>query len=73
VITLLAAASMASLPPFDASSYAAYREAIVPAAVEPDAEKVAWWADLWSAAIRANAQDKPILLFAMNGHPMGCT
>ena len=28
---------------------------------------------LWEAVVEANLEDKPILLWAMNGHPMACT
>lgn len=35
-------------------------------------EKIPWRTRLWSAALEANQADKPILLWAMNGHPLGC-
>jgi hypothetical protein len=46
--------------------------------VLPDAEELAWqglgWrASLWQGVVDAQAAGKPILLWAMNGHPLGCT
>ncbi|MES1227071.1 MAG: hypothetical protein ABUL72_00280 [Armatimonadota bacterium] len=34
---------------------------------------VGFYTTLWEAVTRANIEDKPILLWAMNGHPMACT
>lgn len=50
----------------------------VRAHVLPDAEELAWkalgWrASLWAGVVDAQAAEKPILLWAMNGHPLGCT
>lgn len=47
------------------------------AQIKPDAdgdawEKVPWLTDLWEARKRAAAQGKPILLWEMDGHPLGC-
>jgi hypothetical protein len=36
-------------------------------------EQVPWLADLWEARRRAAEQGKPILLWEMDGHPLGCT
>ncbi len=46
--------------------------------VRPDKSELAWrripWrASLWDAVIDANREKKPILLWAMNGHPLACT
>ena len=60
-------------------------EAIAPAdfddlhaLVQPKAEESAWlsipWrTDLWQAREQAAAEGKPILLWEMDGHPLGCT
>jgi len=34
---------------------------------------VDWLPTLWDGVIVAQKQNKPILLWAMNGHPLGCT
>jgi hypothetical protein len=46
--------------------------------VLPDADELAWRAIPWLAELRAGIaagaeQRKPVLLWAMNGHPLGCT
>lgn len=62
-----------------AATFAAAQDAeAVRAHVLPDAEELAWqrlgWrASLWQGVVDAQAARKPILLWAMNGHPLGCT
>ena len=34
---------------------------------------IPWMASLWEARQRAAAEGKPILLWEMDGHPLGCT
>lgn len=34
---------------------------------------IGWRADLASAVLEASKARRPILLWAMNGHPLGCT
>ena len=36
-------------------------------------EQIPWTTDLWAARGLAAAQGKPILLWEMDGHPLGCT
>lgn len=36
-------------------------------------DEIAWRADLWEARKEAAAKGKPILLWEMDGHPLGCT
>ena len=50
----------------------------VVAAVLPDPEELAWRTIPWRATLRdgvldAVAERKPVLLWAMNGHPLGTT
>lgn len=44
-----------------------------PAAEESTYLDIPWETDLWRARSRAAAEDKPILLWEMDGHPLGCT
>jgi len=46
---------------------------VVPTARESAWRKVPWHANFWDAVMEAQAKDKPVLLWAMNGHPMACT
>ncbi len=55
------------------SNYARYRDMILPKAAETGFEDIGWRASLWQGVLDAQKEDKPILLWAMNGHPLGCT
>ena len=35
--------------------------------------EIPWLSSLWDARKRAAAEGKPILLWEMDGHPLGCT
>ena len=72
---LLAAAGMNLLPAQELSeaTYAAIRDHVLPRAAEQQWRTIPWRATLWSALRAGQKQDKPILLWAMNGHPLGCT
>ena len=45
---------------------------IKPKAVEEKWEQIPWLASLWEARQRAAREGKPILLWEMDGHPLGC-
>ena len=60
-------------PPIKTEDFAKLRALIKP---RPDEEKwlqIPWSANLWEARKRAAAEGKPILLWEMDGHPLGCT
>ena len=46
---------------------------IVPAAEELAWQKIPWKIDLLAARRKAAREDKPIFLWEMDGHPLGCT
>jgi len=46
---------------------------ILPKSEELAWRKIGWRPTFWSAVIEAYETEKPILLWAMNGHPLGCT
>ena len=46
---------------------------IKPQASEQKWTQIRWLANLWEARRQAAAQGKPILLWEMDGHPLGCT
>lgn len=48
-------------------------EAIKPTAAEAAWENIDWETDLWAARERAAKEGKPIYLWEMDGHPLGCT
>lgn len=46
--------------------------------ISPDADELAylaidWVPDLAGGMVRAHEQQRPVFLWAMNGHPLGCT
>jgi hypothetical protein len=49
------------------------RQLIKPSAAEEDWNKIPWGNSLWEARRLGAAKGKPILLWEMNGHPLGCT
>ena len=52
---------------------AAWRSFIVPRADERQDEQIDWAPSLADGLRRAHEQQKPLLLWMMNGHPLGCT
>ena len=46
---------------------------IKPLAAEESWIGISWMTSLWEARIRAAAEGKPIVLWEMDGHPLGCT
>lgn len=71
---VLSAAPAEKLPPLELTdaNYAAVYASVQPPENDLRYEKVPWRTTLWSAVVEANQLDKPILLWAMNGHPLGC-
>ena len=53
-------------------SFAKWRDIIAPTTDELEWRKIGWRAALGIALAEGNRRDKPILLWAMNGHPLGC-
>ncbi|MBI5431250.1 MAG: hypothetical protein HZA52_00280 [Planctomycetes bacterium] len=60
-------------PSVDDKPLAEWRARIAPAESERAWSSIGWRANFWAAVEEANAAEKPILLWAMNGHPLGCT
>jgi hypothetical protein len=55
------------------ATFAKWRDRIRPKTEEKCFETVHWLPTFWDGVIAAQKQDKPILLWAMNGHPLACT
>jgi hypothetical protein len=66
-------AEEAAPPLLTAATYAATRDRILPAPEEERWREIGWRASLLDAAREGRRLEKPILLWAMNGHPLGCT
>ena len=56
-----------------AATFDHWREYIHPNAEELRWQAIPWRASFWQGVVDAQRVHKPVLLWAMNGHPMGCT
>ncbi len=75
-VVLVAVHSFASLFAGDAiapEQFAKLHALIKPKPEESKWEQIPWLVSLWEARERAAAEGKPILLWEMDGHPLGCT
>jgi len=52
------------------TNYAKWRNHVLPKNWELSYRRIPWRTSFWDAVIEAQARDKPILLWAMNGHPL---
>ena len=50
-----------------------WRERISPAASELAWMKIPWQPSFHEGLLEARSQGRPLLLWVMNGHPLGCT
>ena len=70
---LLATALQAAAPVPNADNIDRWIAYIRPKPAELGFEENRWKATFWEAVVESQRTNKPILLWAMNGHPMGCT
>jgi hypothetical protein len=54
-------------------TYDRLRDQILPTKEEAVWKAIPWRSTLWDALVDAQKEDKPILIWAMNGHPLACT
>jgi hypothetical protein len=59
-------------PALPDTEYTSALKAIRPAAGEDRFTQIPWLTSLWEARQKAAEQGKPILLWEMDGHPLGC-
>jgi hypothetical protein len=64
-----------ALPEIDLNrhNYDAWRDHILPAKDELAWEKIPWLTTFHDGISAAKKAKKPLLLWVMNGHPLGCT
>jgi hypothetical protein len=65
-------ADLPTAPPLSDAGVARLRQVVPPAAGEDPFAAIPWETDLWAARQKAAAAGKPILLWEMDGHPLGC-
>ena len=69
----MVAQEMVNPPPaLTAESFEALFEACRPRADEERWTEVPWIGHLWEGRQQAAALEKPLFIWAMNGHPLGC-
>ncbi len=56
-----------------ADNYEVWRDHIMPETNELAWDQIPWLTTFKDGILAANAADKPLLLWTMNGHPLGCT
>jgi hypothetical protein len=59
-------------PPLTDDDVARLTKVIRPLAGEDPFYTIPWETSLWDARVKAAAAGKPILLWEMDGHPLGC-
>lgn len=57
----------------NAENFRAISQAIQPSAEENSWKRIGWRNAFWPAVQEARRLGRPILLWTMNGHPLGCT
>ena len=74
-VTAVVALAGAQGPPagLNDQTFASWRYRIRPRAAERCFETVRWLPTFWDGVMAAQKEDRPILLWAMNGHPLACT
>ena len=63
---------MVAAPPLAADDAAKLRAVIKPRDGEDPFDTIPWETSLWGARTKAAAAGKPIILWEMDGHPLGC-
>ena len=63
----------ASAQQLTAEACAQVRETVLPSVSEEQWRTISWRDTLGGAVLEADEQQRPVLLWAMNGHPLGCT
>ncbi len=59
--------------PLNRETFAQWRAYLSPGEQAESWRDIPWRASFWAGVMDAQKQRKPVLLWAMNGHPLGCT
>ena len=70
---LLLAVQTASGQELTDAGFEKWRDFIRPGTDELRWSEIPWRASFWDAVAEGQQQKKPVLLWAMNGHPLACT
>ena len=69
---LAGAVAVQADPNLTESEFTSTLKAVRPAAGEDKFDQIPWLTSLWEARQKAAKEGKPILLWEMDGHPLGC-
>jgi hypothetical protein len=73
-LMLMLAAPVATAPPvLNEQSLGHWRDFIRPTPEETRWQSIPWKTKFWDGVTLAQKDDKPILAWVMNGHPLACT
>ncbi|HTU20097.1 MAG TPA: hypothetical protein VMG10_18680 [Gemmataceae bacterium] len=72
-LALTSTLSAHAVEPLTHEQFADLHLLIQPTEKESRWNRIPWLASLWEARRQAAAKGKPILLWEMDGHPLGCT
>lgn len=73
ISTLICSIAFGATTTLNDLTYEGVKSYLVPAPAETLFENIPWYSSLWAGIVKGQDQDKPILLWCMNGHPLGCT
>ena len=73
LLVTMAGSAIAQLPLLDKTTIDLYQTAIEPTDDEVAFLKIDWKSQLSKAVAVAHESEKPLLIYVMNGHPLGCT
>ena len=73
LVCLAIAGLTRSAEPISPEKFAQVQSLVKPAAGEDKWAEIPWQINLWEARTQAAKDGKPILLWEMDGHPLGCT
>ena len=62
-----------ALPKLERAELALWREHVRPSTEELGYEAIPWGSEFAEGVKRSSEEGKPLLFWAMNGHPLGCT
>ncbi len=73
LLALAATPSLIAQPEFTSESLPEWREYLLPDEPASCWRGIPWQPSFARAVVEAQKKDQPVLLWAMNGHPLGCT
>jgi hypothetical protein len=72
-VLLASVAALGQAPALDDQSFERWRDYVRPSVKEEGYLDIPWRESFYIAVNEARDTDRPILLWTMNGHPLGCT